>query len=106
MGKDQNRSTAASSPKKPASKPVNPFQHDGINQDSGVLADVPGILECLDRLCVTARAVMLAMTRDGGAWSITVMDGDARFRQYAHSQDELDLIFEDMFRAYCAENGQ
>jgi hypothetical protein len=37
-------------------------------------------------------AMFLALTRDGGALSITVMFGDAKKRMYAASGEELDII--------------
>lgn len=41
--------------------------------------------------CVTAQggAITLGVTRDGGALAITVMDGDARFKEYIPSNTDL-----------------
>ena len=39
-------------------------------------------------------AIAIARTRDGGAISVTVYVGEERLRSYAHSESELEELFE------------
>lgn len=63
---------------------------------SGCLADVPGLAAVLDRITAAGAALIVARTSDGGAYALTLLDGDSRAKRYAHTQGELDEAFADL----------
>jgi hypothetical protein len=93
-------------PAKSAPKPLNPFSRRAVEEDHGVLEDVPGILGTIASLCSGGRAIIIGHTRDGGAWVIQILDGQERFKQYASTQSELDELFADLFEAYAEADKQ
>lgn len=70
---------------------------------SGCLADVPGLSACLDDITAAGAALIVARTSDGGAYALTLLDGDTRAKRYAHTQSELDEAFESLARTYAAQ---
>ena len=50
--------------------------------------------DTVDRLHAHGYALVIGRTRDGGAVSITLLDGDERHRTYCATQEELNEAFD------------
>jgi len=104
MGNDTNQSPRKPrTPGKAIADAPNPFKSRRVERDAGRLEDTPGVLGAIESICAGGRAVVFAKTRDGGAWAIQILDGDARFKDYAADQLELDSIFANLIDAYGAD---
>lgn len=78
----------------------NPFGGSAARAPGASLSDVPDGLRAMDAALNQGCAVMVARTRDGGAYSVTVLDGDDRYRAYAATQDELNSILDKILETY------
>lgn len=51
--------------------------------------DATELLHFVDKATRAGAGVILSITRDGGALSLTVIDGNDRYREYPHTSDEV-----------------
>lgn len=101
MGSDKNQSAkGAKVTRAGAATSGSPFGRRAPAGGLAAIEDVPGILAAIDAVARTGRAIMIARTSDGGAWSITILNDGARHKVYGREQDELDTIFSDILDAY------
>ena len=54
----------------------------------------------MDAIALAGDAITVGRTRDGGAFSITLLRGDGPEKTWAHSQPELDAVFEEIAAYY------
>lgn len=66
----------------------NPFQSKKTGT-APKLQSTPGLLTALDAALARGVGVIIGVTRDGGALSITLLDGDDRHRTYCATEAEL-----------------
>ena len=66
----------------------NPFRSQ-TNGKGPLLQKCPGILTAIDIALGSGCAIIIGKTRDGGAISLTILDGDDRHRTYCATDAEL-----------------
>ncbi len=97
MGSDTQRSTRGRKGHGGAfSQGSNVFHDRERSSSRAAFIDVPGGVGTIDKLLESGFAIIFGCTRDGGAISITLLDGDDRHRTYCASQEELNDAFASM----------
>lgn len=77
----------------------NPFV-GGANSIAPKLAEHAGFGIAVDTVLAGGCALIVGRTRDGGAISLTVLDGDERHRGYAANHKELDNLLGNLMDKY------
>lgn len=89
---------------KPMSGPVTARPVEGFSRarrELPQLADVAGVLAVVDAIMAAGDAVIFGATSDGGAVSVTLLQGRERLKRYAADVRELEQLVADLARAYC-----
>jgi hypothetical protein len=79
-----------------ATRTDSPFTRTRSAAKLGSFEETPGITGCLDAIIASGNGLLLGVTRDGGAISLTIMIGEERHRAYATGQEELNQAVEDI----------
>jgi len=82
---------------------ANPFARHPDAKLGAAIAAVRDAASTLDSVLSHGFAVIFGRTRDGGALSITLLDGDERHRTYCANQDELDEAFDSLLSLVVVE---
>jgi hypothetical protein len=64
------------------------------------LSEVQGVLGALQAALDNGDAIILGSTSDGGAYSITILQGDQRHRTYVHDAAELHDAMQAILQMY------
>jgi hypothetical protein len=79
----------------------NPFGATGGKVEGRAeLAGNTFFAQAVDAVVAQGCAILIGATRDGGAWVVTVLDGDERHRAYAHTAEELDSLITSLISTY------
>jgi hypothetical protein len=74
-------------------RPLPGFADNGKKPKEGVDFFPPHTAEMIPQAILSGLGVALTITRDGGALSLTVYDGDDVYRSYASYPDEIDALW-------------
>lgn len=66
-------------------------------------ADNQQLRDCICAVTDAGAAIMLGRTSDGGALSITVLDGEQRIREWPHSAEELGKTLSWLTKMFAAD---
>lgn len=104
VGNDRNEGKSRRSDTRVRKHTVDPFRRRGGDESNlGEFGACPGVSHVLDAVVGSGNGILIGVTRDGGAISVTLMVGEERHRTYAHDQDELDAVIEDLSRYLTGE---
>lgn len=97
MGNDANeRPSRRSVARRGNVRTDSPFRRQRGGSELGDFAEVPGLSSVLNAVVAGGNGVLIGVTRDGGAISVTLMAGEERHRTYASDQNELDQAFTEL----------
>lgn len=63
-------------------------------------ADANKILRTIAAATEAGAAIMLGKTQDGGAFSVIVLDGDSRMKDYSHNIQDLHDVLDQVYDHY------
>lgn len=78
----------------------NPFQ-DRPRQIGPDIGKCPALPSAVGSVLKAECAIIISLTRDGGAVCLTILDGDNRHRTYCSSQAELDDAMQALMQMYA-----
>jgi hypothetical protein len=88
MGKDSQRAKETGR-SNPLEYSRSPFSGTSSSHRRPSFSNVPDLGRCVDTILLAGCAVLFGFTRDGGAASVTILEGDLRHRAYCASDTEI-----------------